>query len=93
MFKALFDLKDFNYKYIYAKANTKEEVEYYREGMNNIYSKYISDIENNNHDSDIYKDFIDNQDNSYIENTSKERMIIDYIAGMTDDYFKAKIKR
>ena len=91
VFKAIFDLKDFNYKYIYSKANTKEQLEYYRNGMNSIYTRYLNDIKNNNTDSEIFTIYINNMDESYLKNTSPERIVIDYIAGMTDEFFDTKI--
>ena len=87
----MFDLKDFNYKYIYSKANTKEQLEYYRNGMNSIYTRYLNDIKNNNTDSEIFTIYINNMDESYLKNTSPERIVIDYIAGMTDEFFNTKI--
>lgn len=92
VYKAIFDLKKFNYENIYSKANTKEELEFYRNGMNNLFNKYLDDITNKNYDSDIYKIFLNTMDASYIDNTDSKRMVIDYIAGMTDDYFVKKIK-
>lgn len=92
VYKAIFDLKKFNYEHIYSKANTKEELEFYRNGMNNLFNKYLDDITNKNYDSDIYKIFLNTMDASYIYNTDSKRMVIDYIAGMTDDYFVKKIK-
>lgn len=92
VYKAIFDLKKFNYEHIYSKANTKEELEFYRNGMNDLFNKYLDDITNNNYDSDIYKIFLNTMDASYINNTDSKRMVIDYIAGMTDDYFVKKIK-
>lgn len=92
VYKAIFDLKKFNYEHIYSKANTKEELEFYRNGMNNLFNKYLEDITNKNYDSDIYKIFLNTMDASYIDNTDSKRMVIDYIAGMTDDYFVKKIK-
>ena len=92
VFKAISDLKDFNYEYIYKKAITDDELEYYREGMNNIYNEVINDIINDNKDSDIYKIYLNEMDSNYLNNTSKERMVIDYIAGMTDDFFMSKIE-
>ena len=91
VYKAIFDLKKFNYEHIYSKANTKEELEFYRNGMNNLFNKYLDDITNKNYDSDIYKIFLNTMDASYIDNTDSKRMVIDYIAGMTDDYFVKKI--
>ena len=92
VFKAISDLKDFNYEYIYKKAITDDDFEYYREGMNNIYNEALNDIINDNKDSDIYKIYLNEMDSNYLNNTSKERMVIDYIAGMTDDFFMSKIK-
>lgn len=92
VYKAIFDLKKFNYEHIYSKANTKEELEFYRNGMNNLFNKYLDDITKKNYDSDIYKIFLNTMDASYIDNTDSKRMVIDYIAGMTDDYFVKKIK-
>ena len=87
VFKAIFDLKEFNYKNIYSKANTKEQLEAYESNMNAIYLGILSDIENKN-DSIIYDDYLSEMDNKYLENTDKKRLVIDYIAGMTDDYFE-----
>ena len=93
VFKAVFDLKEFNYKYIYSKANTKEQLEEYRFGMNSLFLEIINDLTYNNENSDIYKIYLDYMSKEYRENTDPARIIIDYIAGMTDDFFKEKIKK
>ena len=93
VYRAIFKLKDFNYEYIYNKSLTSKEVDYYRNGMNKIYKYYLKDVENNNKDSIIYKIFLNNQCSEYIDNTSNKRMVIDFIAGMTDDLFLNEIKR
>ena len=83
VFKALFDLKKFNYEHIYNKTMTKEEKEYYKKGMNKLFSDYLSDVENNNQDSLIFKLFLNNQSTKYLEENSNKRKVIDFIAGMT----------
>ena len=88
VFKAIFDLKEFNYEKIYSRANTKEQLEYYRESMNNIYNRVLKDITENNPESEVYRVFLSSMDDKYLNETSAERMAIDYIAGMTDDYFE-----
>ena len=92
VYKALFSLKKFNYKHIYDKAMTKEQIEYYRVGMNKIYNRYLNDIENNNTNSIIYNIFLNDQDKSYMDNTNNKRKVIDFIAGMTDDLFIKEIE-
>lgn len=92
VYKAIFDLKKFNYENIYNKANTEEELEFYRNGMNMLFKKYLTDLEEENKESEIYNLFINKMDSSYIENTEFKRIVIDYIAGMTDEFFVNAIK-
>ena len=87
VYKAIFALKDFNYEKIYKKANTKEKLAYYKDAFNKLYSKYLSDLEYTKKDSNIYTLFINNMNRKYLDNTSNKRKVIDFIAGMTDDYF------
>ena len=41
----------------------------------------------------MYKVFLSDMDQSYLNNTSDARKVIDYIAGMTDDYFNSEYNR
>ena len=91
VFKALFDLKKFNYEHIYKYSLTDSVREYYEDGMNKLFCRYLSDIKNNNTDSEIFTIFLNNQCDSYMENTCDKRKVIDFIAGMTDDYFIDKV--
>lgn len=93
VYQALFALKKFNTEHIYKKSMTQEEKEYYKQGMNILFNDYLEDIEKGNKSSLIYQIFLDNQSNSYLENTSKKRMVIDFIAGMTDDLFIIELKK
>lgn len=85
VYKAISDLKDFNYKNIYAKAYTVEEKSMLKSMLNTLYETYMSDLENNNQDSNIIKSYLNNMSLEYKKNNN-ERIVIDYIAGMTDDY-------
>lgn len=87
VYKALFDLKKFNSQNIYSKSMSQEDKEYYKNGMNILFNDYLSDIENNKKDSLIYTIFLDNQSKEYMDSTSSKRMVIDFLAGMTDDLF------
>jgi dGTPase len=93
VFKAIFDLKKFNYEHIYSKSLSDEKKEYYREGMNKIYSRYLKDVEEENHDSIIFKTFLDSQNKEYLENTNNKRKVVDFIAGMTDEFFLREIEK
>lgn len=85
VYKAISDLKDFNYENIYNKAYTSEERKHLKEMINTLYNTYLSDLKNNNEDSNIIRSYLNNMSDEYKKNKS-ERIVIDYIAGMTDDY-------
>lgn len=93
VFTAIGELKKFNSENIYSKSLTKEEIEYYRQGMNKIYNRYLSAITNSNKESIIYKLFLNTQSAKYKEETPIKRQVIDFIAGMTDDLFHKEIER
>lgn len=88
IYKTLIELKEFNTKQIYQKANTEEDVKNYENMFRTLFNKYKHDIENQNKNSEIYKIFLDTMDNEYLKTTSIARKVIDFLAGMTDDYMK-----
>ena len=92
VFEALKKLKKFNYENIYSKANTKEELTEYENMFESLFNHLLKDIKDNNTDSNIYKIFIKNKNEKYRRNTP-ERIAIDYIAGMTDDFFLKEYKK
>ena len=86
VFNALKSLKKFNYENIYDKANSKDNIERIELMFRQLFNKLKEDVINKN-DSNINNAFLKNMPKSYIENTTPARKVIDYIAGMTDDYF------
>ena len=92
IYKALNNLKKFNYEHIYNTSISKEDKNKYKKGINTIFKKYLKDLETNNKESIIYN-FIKGQDKTYIEKTPPKRIVIDFIAGMTDDLFLSEIQK
>lgn len=92
VYAAIEKLKNFNYQNIYYKANTNVSTGYYNNAFLSLFNKYMDDLNNKNKNSSIYKLFLNNMNNEYINDTSYERIVIDYIAGMTDDFFVAQYK-
>ena len=86
--EALNDLQKFNYENIYDKAITKEQREQYKKMFEIVFETNLDYLKKQNKDTNIYKIYLNDMTEEYITNTSKERIVIDYIAGMTDDYFK-----
>lgn len=86
VYKALKDLVNFNYKHIYNKANSKEDIEYYENMFNTLYYTYLDALNNNDYSNSIYTNFLDNMDSGY-KKTNPKRIVLDYISLMTDTYF------
>ncbi len=93
VYDALLSLKKFNYEHIYRYSLTKEEKEYYKEGMNKLFYEYLQDVLQNNKKSIIFKIFLNNQVKNYNDSTPAKRKVIDFIAGMTDELFISEVKR
>lgn len=93
VFRAIMDLKKFNYQHIYLVANSKEKLDYYEYGMNELFKKYLYDIQENNKNSDIFGVFLNNQSEKYMKQTCDKRKVIDYLAGMTDKYLTKMIEK
>lgn len=87
IFKALLALKKFNYEHIYNKANSTARLKQIKIMFKTLFEQYLSDINNKNTDSAIFKYFLDHMTKDYLTKTSDTRIVIDFIAGMTDDFF------
>lgn len=92
VFNAITKLKDFNYKNIYAKAYTEEERKLINNMFRTVFNGYLNDLKNKNYESPIYSSYLDRMDKKYLE-SSNERIVLDYISGMTDDYFISSYKK
>ena len=61
--------------------------------FNKLFDLYYNQLINNQNGSDIYTVFLNDMEENYIKNTTPARKVIDYIAGMTDDYFSNQYKK
>ncbi len=91
VYKAIVDLKKFNYENIYVKAYTSEEKSHIKKMFQDLFKKYLDDLDSGNKYSLIYKSFLTNMSDEYKKNTHA-RIVIDYLAGMTDDYLIKQYK-
>lgn len=87
VYEAIIKLKAFNYENIYYKALSKDELNLIEKMFREIFNKFMNDLNNMNKDSSIYKSFLNNMSDEYKKNT-KERIVLDYISGMTDEFFE-----
>lgn len=87
VFEALNKLMKFNYEKIYNVINATKEHSYYEEMYNTLFKNYKKALEDKDTSNDICKIFLNDMTNEYLNSTSNARKVIDYLAGMTDDYF------
>ena len=87
VFDSLNKLMKFNYERIYNVINATKENGYYEEMYNTLFRNYKKALEENDTSNDIYKIFLNDMTDDYLNNNSDSRKVIDYLAGMTDDYF------
>lgn len=87
VYRALNDLLKFNYENIYNKANTEKDIENYTKMFNKLCDTYLQQLKDKYIDSDIYKVFLDTMCEEYKNKTTNERIVLDFVSGMTDDYF------
>ena len=93
IFKAIEDLKKFNYENIYNKSYSSKNRKELAYKFDKLYNKYLEDLIHNNTESNILNSYLKNMSLEYKENNSKERIVLDYIAGMTDDYFISEYEK
>jgi dGTPase len=85
--QALVRLKAFNHERIYMNDRVKKQTPKIKIMFQLLFDKYLRDLETGNHDSDIDKEFLSGMSPQYSNQTSKDAVVRDFIAGMTDDYF------
>ena len=92
-FENLKKLKNFNYEHIYSKANSEETLNKWHDMMETVFAKSLRDLNEENETSDIYIYFYKYMNDDYKKNTTKERVVIDYISGMTDRFFSTSYEK
>lgn len=92
-FRCLSNLKKFNYEHIYSKANSSKTLDKWEEMFNKVFKSSLSDLKTHNETSHIYIYFYKYMNEDYKKNTSLERVVIDYIAGMTDRFLKREYEK
>lgn len=91
--EALKSLVDFNYKKIYLNPSKQTENIKIKNMFDHLYKDSLQQLNLKNKNSSIYKWHLDYMGDIYLQSNSKERIAVDYIAGMTDDFFNNEFKQ
>ena len=87
VFKAFKELKDFNYKHIYGCRLIAEQRRRFEKMMRELFDVYLQDLKEADSKQSIFIDFVDRFPDTYLRRNKPERIVADFIAGMTDQYF------
>ncbi len=84
-FNALKKLLDFNYKTIYSNPKKEDKEEKYRGLFVNLFEVLREDLDAKR--GYIYKNYLSEMNKAYTKNNSSDKIVVDFIAGMTDKFF------
>lgn len=99
IFLALKELLKWNYENIYAKASLEEKASLHYK-FDRLFEVYLNKLEKYdymatnfslksvNESEKVFEEFLTTKSKKYLENTNSKRIVIDYIAGFTDGFFK-----
>ncbi len=87
VYHAVDALKKFNSEHIYQKSMSKSDQEKVTKMFRGIYDYTLECVKNKKTETKIYQNFLNHKKERYLENTNDKRKVLDFIAGMTDEYF------
>lgn len=86
-FEGLKAFYEFSKKAIYQNPKKSHQDDKIKNMFDILFVKYLKDLNNNKAKSTSIKDYLNNMTPDYRKETSNPKIVCDYIAGMTDDYF------
>ncbi len=84
---ALKILKAFNLERIYMNPSIKRHTLKIEQLFVLLFNRYIRDLQSSNQDSVIFKSYLKDMDQRYVETHKPAEIVRDFIAGMTNRYF------
>lgn len=84
---ALHELKAFNYQKIYLNKAIKPDEKKVEGCFSALFDKYVDEIRREDQDSVVYTRLMKFMNKGYMLDTPVPAIAVDFIAGMTDDYF------
>nr|CBH37396.1 deoxyguanosinetriphosphate triphosphohydrolase-like protein [uncultured archaeon] len=88
------EYKQFNYEHIYENTKIIAEQEKIDGMYRTLFQKFLEALKEKDESSRIYKHFMKEEwiSREYLDNSTSEETVRDYIAGMTDRYFEGVFK-
>ncbi len=93
IYEAIRDLKSFNYKHIYSLANSKNELDLIKKMFNDLFKYYVKCLKSKTIKDSLFKQYMNEMNDEYKSKNTNERIAIDYISGMTDEFFISEFEK
>jgi dGTPase len=93
IYEALKILRKFNFDRIYMHPKLKVESSKIKRSYRILFEYLLYDFQQNQRNSYIWKKFLHDKSEHYLEESNQIQNVIDYISGMTDKYFIKTLKK
>ena len=93
VFAALKLLRKFNFEHIYKHPALKVESQKIRASYHYLFEVLLDDFEKRGEESHLWTRFLHSKNQAYQMNVKPAQKVVDYIAGMTDNYFIATFEK
>ena len=84
---ALIEFKAFNLEHIYLNPKIKQHTFRIKELFTLLFEKYLADIQKQRETSVIFRQFLKDMTQEYVQEHPPAEIVRDFISGMTDQYF------
>jgi len=84
---ALIEFKAFNLEHIYLNPKIKQHTFRIKELFTLLFEKYLADIQKQRKTSVIFRQFLKDMTQEYLQEHRPAEIVRDFISGMTDQYF------
>lgn len=92
-YQALKAIRKFNFENIYLHPKLKVESKKIKRSYRILFEYLLEDLQKNKEESHLWIQFLDNKSALYLSETKPARMVIDYVAGMTDHFFVRTLQK
>jgi dGTPase len=93
IYEALRIIRKFNFEHIYMHPKIKVESQKIKQAYRIMVESLLDDFHKKGADSYVWMNYFQTKPEQYRENTAPEQVVIDYVAGMTDNYFVRTLQK
>ena len=91
-FEAIKEFYEFSKVAIYQNPKKSTQDDKIKNMFDVLFKVYLEDLESGSMNSSISEHYLNSMNKHYLDETSNPRIVCDYIAGMTDDFFNTEFK-